>query len=116
MNQRSFYEALATELIDNFYERPYLGGGRTAGASKSHNKALAGRLTSGVRIRMTPTKQKRCNKYGKVTAYALQKTFGVCKIYKTTNLCFAFSLSEILFGSVEQRWAGSAFSFIYVKK
>lgn len=87
LNQRHFYEQLATELIDNFYDRPYL---RLSGSDRGSDKGDSPndrRISSGIGVHLTPTRAKRKTKEGVVTKYALQGACRVCKVKKTTHLC-----------------------------
>lgn len=78
MGQHKFYETLATQLIDNTFDGPGL-------RFRSKSTSSVGRFrpqipTSGIVIHLTPTRERRKSKDGKVTTYAMQKKCRVCKI------------------------------------
>ena len=85
LSQRTYYEVLATQLIDNRYcewnFRP-----RMAPMDVAEN---LDELHSGVGVHLTPTKMKRKSRDGQITKYSLQMKCRVCKTKKTIHLCSA---------------------------
>jgi hypothetical protein len=84
MSQGEFYEALATELIENKWDGVEL---RQRVTSDIEPANWADRPRSGISAHLTPTKRKRKNKDGETLPYALFGNCGECKRFKSRFLC-----------------------------
>ena len=80
MNQRTFYETLATELIDNKHDRRNL-------RRRSRTEEEENITESRIGIHLTRTNQKRKLKDGSSSSHAMQKLCRICEKYKTTLIC-----------------------------
>lgn len=91
MSTGKFYERLATELIDNAFDRPFLRDTTRNVAAAANIDALSSstRRSNGVGIHLMPTREKRRTTEGKLTGYAMQRKCRVCKSMKTTHICSA---------------------------
>lgn len=80
LNQRHFYEKLATELVDNFYDRPFSRLSSSDAGPNSGDSPKERRIGRGSGIHLTPTWEKHKTKGTVVTKYALQ---GACHVAKS---------------------------------
>ena len=86
--QRQFYETLATQLIDNTFDGHNLRyNGSLNGTAKVQD--FESSLTRGIGIHLTPTRERRKSKDGKVSSFVMQRKCRICKTKKTTHLCSA---------------------------
>jgi hypothetical protein len=94
MEQRSFYEKLADQLIDNQFD--YVGL-RDRSTSLIDAKQI---LRSGRDVHLTPTKKRRKTKDGATLTFAEQGRCTVCKSKKSTYICSTCADSGPEAGSV----------------
>ena len=89
MVQTQFYEELATNLIDNSYDRFGLRARLNLGESISPSllrDARTGAVRCGVDHHVTPTKRRKRKRNGEITSHALQGHCIVCR-KSTKYLC-----------------------------
>jgi hypothetical protein len=80
MKQRTFYETLALELIDNDFDSVGLRA-RTGGSVPGQLKP-----TSGIGAHTTPTRKRRSDKDGREQAFRAQRNCVICGV-RTTKVC-----------------------------
>jgi hypothetical protein len=85
MEQRSFYEKLVNQLIDNQYDYVSM---RDPCTSLVDAKQI---LRSGRDVHLTPTKKRRKTKDGVTLIFAEQGRCTVCKSKKSTYICSSFA-------------------------
>jgi Transposase IS4 len=95
MEQRSFYEKLADQLIDNQFD--YVGLRDRSASSLVDAKQI---LRSGRDVHLTPTKKRRKTKDGVTLTFAEQGRCTVCKFKKSTYICSSCADSGPEAGSV----------------